>query len=710
MEEDRDLQTVKLRVEELRSLIAYHDYRYYVLDSPEISDAQYDELMRELRRLEERYPQLITPDSPTQRVSGQPVAAFGIVEHRLPLLSLANAFAEAELRAWHRRASALAASDDFTLVCEPKMDGLAVALVYENGAFVQGATRGDGRRGENITENLRTIRSIPLRLGKGAPSRFEVRGEVYMTKQGFEKVNQEIMWLNEEIDRVNEELAKKGKKEKKRLSLFANPRNAAAGSVRQRDARSVRQRDARMTAKRSLDIFIYALGWLEGAARPPTHWETLQWLGKLGFRTNPYNARARYLNEAMHVCYEWQDRRESLPYEIDGVVVKIDDLSLQERLGAVGREPRWAIAYKFPPIQATTKLLKIKVNVGRTGSLNPYAVLEPVRVGGATVERATLHNEDDIRRKDIRIGDTVIIQRAGDVIPQVVGPVVSLRTGEEEVYSMPEQCPECHAPVRRLEGEAMSYCTNTACPAQRFALMEHFVSRDAMDIEGIGQSTGAALLENGSVADPGDIYSLTVDQLVYLMLPGKDHPRRLGAPTARKIVDETERSKQRPLSRVIFALGIRHVGSEMADRLAEHFGAIDALAAASVEDLESVPTVGPKIAQSVRAYFDDEDNRRIIEKLRQAGVRLAEERAAREEGPLRGLTFVITGALSTMTREEAEARVWELGGSAASSVTRKTDYVVVGESPGSKAQKAQEYGVKTLTEEEFLSMLRRTNA
>ncbi|MBE3109019.1 MAG: NAD-dependent DNA ligase LigA, partial [Acidobacteria bacterium] len=364
MEEDRDLQSVKLRVEELRSLIAYHDYRYYVLDSPEITDAEYDELMIELRQLEERYPQLITPDSPTQRVSGQPVAAFGIVEHRLPLLSLANAFTEAELRAWHRRAAALAGSDGFTLVCEPKMDGLAVALVYENGAFVQGATRGDGRRGENITENLRTIHSIPLRLGNDAPPRFEVRGEVYMTKRGFE--------------RLNEERADEGQ------PLFANPRNAAAGSVR--------QLDARVTAKRPLDISIYALGWLEGATAPPTHWEALQWLGKLGFRTNPNNTRVPSLDDAVRVCDEWAGKRESLPYEIDGIVVKIDDFSLQERLGAVGREPRWAIAYKFPPIQATTKLIDIGVNVGRTGSLNPYAILEPVRVGGATVKLATLHN------------------------------------------------------------------------------------------------------------------------------------------------------------------------------------------------------------------------------------------------------------------------------------------------------------------------------
>ncbi len=679
MEEDRDLQGAKLRVEELRSLISYHDYRYYVLDSPEISDAEYDDLMRELRSLEERFPQFITPDSPTQRVSGQPVEAFGIVQHRLPLLSLANAFSDEELRAWQRRAAALAGRDDFALVCEPKMDGLAVALVYEDGLFVQGATRGDGSRGENITKNLRTVHSIPLRLGKDAPPRFEVRGEVYMTKAGFE--------------RLNEERAAEGQ------PLFANPRNAAAGSVR--------QLDARISARRPLDIFIYQLGWMEGRSPPPTHWETLGWLGSLGFRTNPNNQRVEGMDVAIRLIRDWAGRRESLPYEIDGIVVKIDDLALQERLGAVGREPRWAIAFKFPPVQATTKLIDIGVNVGRTGSLNPYAILEPVHIGGATVKLATLHNEDDIHRKDIRIGDTVIVQRAGDVIPQVVGPVVSLRTGKERVYKTPEKCPVCRAPVRRLEGEAMSYCTNTACPAQAFRLLTHFVSRGAMDIEGIGESLAGVLLDKGLVADPGDIYSLKAEQLADLMLTGKDLARRLGEKMAAKIIDQTERSKERPLSRVIFALGIRHVGSEMADRLAEHFGSIDAMAAASDEELQAVPTVGPKIAQSVRAYFEDEDNRRIVEKLRRAGVRLAGERAAREEGPLHGLTIVVTGTLATLTREEAEEQVREAGGSAASSVSRKTDYVVVGESPGSKAQRAQELGTKVLSEEEFLALLGR---
>jgi DNA ligase (NAD+) len=694
MEEDRDVQAAKLRVEELRAIIAHHDYRYYVLDSPEIADAEYDGLMRELRRLEERYPQLITPDSPTQRVSGQPVAAFGIVEHRRPLLSLANAFAAEELQAWHRRASALAGRSDFpltykgraitplllsewgnlSLVCEPKMDGLAVALVYENGVFVQGATRGDGTRGENISENLRTIRSIPLKVGKEAPGRFEVRGEVYMTKHGFE--------------RLNEERADEGQ------PLFANPRNAAAGSVR--------QLDARITARRPLDIFVYQLGWAEGARPRSTHWETMQWLGSLGFRVNPNNVRVSGIDEAARVCGEWEGRREGLDYEIDGVVVKIDDLGLQERLGAVGREPRWAIAYKFPPMQATTKLLDIRVNVGRTGSLNPYAVLEPVRVGGATVKLATLHNEDDIHRKDIRIGDTVIVQRAGEVIPQVVGPVASRRTGREQEFRVPTTCPECGAPVQRRAGEAVSYCTNRDCPAQAFRQLGHFVSRGAMDIDGIGERLAAALLDAGLVKDSADIYFLTKEQLLEL--------ERLAEKSAQNVMDAIASSKERPLSRVVFALGIRHVGSEMAERLAKHFGGIDRLAAASAEEMESIPTVGPKIAASVRAYFEDEENRRIVEKLRQAGVRLAEEGRAQEEGPLQGQTFVITGTLAAFTREQAEERVQALGGSAGASVTRRTDYVVVGEDPGSKLRKAQQYGTRTLTEEEFLELLRRNGA
>jgi DNA ligase (NAD+) len=670
MTTDAALAAAKLRVEELRSQIAYHDYRYYVLDTPEVSDAEYDELMRELRRLEEQHPELITPDSPTQRVSGQPVEAFGIVEHRVPLLSLANAFNEEDLQAWHRRAANLLENERFDMVCEPKIDGLAVALVYENGSFVQGATRGDGLRGENITQNLRTIRSLPLTVrGDGLPPRFEVRGEAYMARHGFEQ--------------LNEERASEGQ------ALFANPRNAAAGSVR--------QLDSRITARRPLDIFVYQLGWADGPT-PDSHWEAMQWLGSLGFRINPNAVRFHSIEEVARHCREWVEKRESLDYDIDGVVVKIDDLGLQRTLGFVGREPRWAVAYKFPPTQATTRLLDIRVNVGRTGSLNPYAVLEPVPISGATVKLATLHNEDDIRRKDIRIGDVVIVQRAGEVIPQVVGPVASRRTGQERVYSTPEKCPECGTPVVRPEGEAMSYCPNRACPAQAFRLLTHFVSRGAVDIDGVGESLCMALLKDGLVEDPADLYFLTKEQLLKL--------ERLADKSAQNVLDAIAGSKSRPLSRLVFALGIRHVGSEMAEVLAGHFGSLDALANASLEELSAIPSVGPKIAESVNAWFQDDSNHRLIEKLRRAGVRLEAETAAAREGPLSGLSFVVTGTLGRWSRNEAEGLIKSLGGAAGSSVTKKTDYLVVGENPGSKLQKAQQYGTKVLSEEEFAELLR----
>ena len=673
--ESKELFDARLRAEELHAQIRYHDYRYYVLDSPEISDAEYDVLMRELKAIEERFPQLITPDSPTQRVAGQPVEAFGVVEHRLPLLSLANAFSDAELQAWHRRAVTLLGVEGFPMVCEPKIDGLAVALVYEDGRFTQGATRGDGYRGENISENLRTIRSIPMRLlAKDAPSRFEVRGEVYIPKAAFERLNQE--------------LAGRGDK------LFMNPRNAAAGSVR--------QKDPRVTARRPLDIWVYQLGWAEGPY-PSSHWETLHWLGEMGFRINPLIARYESLERVEQHYRQWADRRHELEYEIDGMVVKVDPFQHYERLGVVGREPRWAIAYKFPPIQATTTLHRIEINIGRTGSLNPYAVLEPVRVGGVVVKQATLHNEEDIRRKDIRVGDTVIVQRAGDVIPQVVGPVASKRTGREQVFVMPERCPACDTPVVRPENEVMSYCPNPACPAQAFRWLGHFVSRGAMDIDGLGESWCYILLREGLVRDPGDIYSLTKEQLVAL--------ERMGEKSADNLLRSIEQSKDRSLRRLIFALGIRHVGGETAGILADNFRSIDALARAEQGELEEIPAVGPRIAESVYQWFRDEANLRVLDKLRRAGVRMAEEALpAPPTGPLAGQSFVITGTLASMPRSRAEELVRGLGGATSDSVTRKTDYLVLGEAPGSKLQKAQQYGTKLLNEEEFLDLLRKHGA
>jgi len=663
-----DLEQVKRRIEELREQINYHNYRYYVLDSPEISDAEYDQLMAELRRLEEEHPELITPESPTQRVGAAPVEAFGVVEHPVPLLSLANVFSYDELIAWHRRISNLVPGREMDFVCELKLDGLAVALTYTDGRFTTGATRGDGYRGEDITQNLKTIKSIPLVVPKDAPKKFEVRGEVFLSKAGFEKLNRER--------------AEEGQ------PLFANPRNAAAGSVR--------QLDPRVTAKRPLDIYIYGLGYAEGPV-PPTHWETLEYLKSLGFKISPYNAHVTDINGAEEYYQHWVKEREKLEFEADGIVIKVNSFELQQQLGVVGRDPRWAVAYKFPAVQATTRLLDIGISVGRTGSLNPYAILEPVSVGGVTIKRAALHNEEDIRRKDIRIGDVVIVQRAGEVIPEVVAPVVSKRTGQERIFVMPSRCPVCGGEVVKPEGEVMARCINASCPAQIFELLTHFVSRGGMDIEGIGEKLAAALLEKGLVKDVADLYSLRKEDLAAL--------ERMGEKSAQNVLDAIERSKDRPLSRVIFALGIRHVGEETAELLASHFGSIDRLAQASKEELASIPSIGPKIADSIHAYFQQESNLQVIDKLRKAGVRLEEKPAERKEMPLSGQEFVLTGRLEAFPRSQAEARIKELGGSVGSSVTKKTTYLVVGADPGSKLEKARSLGTKLLTEEEFLRLL-----
>ncbi len=667
-----DVNTAKQRVEELRKIINYHNYRYYVLDSPEISDSEYDELMRELKQLEAEYPELVTPDSPTQRIGAPPVEAFGVVEHPQPLLSLANAFSYEELAAWHKRASNLLAGRQFDLVCEPKIDGLAVALTYVDGRLFTGATRGDGYRGENITQNLRTIRSIPLSVPKEAPPRFEVRGEVYLPKAGFKK--------------LNEERAKEG------LPLFANPRNAAAGSVR--------QLDSSITAKRPLDIFVYGLGWAEGKTVPDTHWEIMQYLKSLGFKINPNIVLCHTIDEAESYHQDWVEKRESLPYEADGMVVKVNPIALQLELGTVAREPRWAIAYKFPAIQGTTRLVDIGINVGRTGSLNPYAILEPVRVGGVVISHAALHNEEDIHRKDIRIKDWVTVQRAGEVIPEIVGPIVSRRTGKEKIFLMPGRCPVCGSEVIKPEGEATHRCTNTACPSQALERIKHFVTRGAMDIDGVGEKLCQALFEKGLIKDAADLYYLTKEQLLGL--------EKTADRSASNVLDSIETSKDRPLARVIFALGILHVGEEYAGLLAENFASVDELARASQENLLSLPSIGPKIADSIVTFFKQEGNKHIIEKLRKAEVRLEKgkvEEAKPEELPLAELEFVITGKLESFARSEAEARIKALGGKAGSDVTKKTSYVVVGADPGSKLARAQQLGIKTLSEAELLQLL-----
>ena len=675
----KDLDKVKGEIEQLRAEINHHNYRYYVLDSPEISDAEYDELMRELKKLEEQYPQFLTPDSPTQRVGAAPVEAFGVVEHPFPLLSLGNAFSKEELLAWYTRISKLTGKQQFNFVCEHKIDGLAVALSYVNGQLAIGATRGDGFRGENITQNLRTIRSIPLSMPKEAPTRFEVRGEVFLPKAGFDKLNQER--------------AEEG------LPLFANPRNAAAGSVR--------QLDSRITAKRPLDIYIYMLGYAEGKPTPVTQWETMEYLKSLGFKVNPNNRLLSSIEQVEEYHHTWVERRESLPYEADGIVVKVDSLDLQRQLGAIGHEPRWAIAYKFPAIQGTTRLIDIGISVGRTGTLNPYAILEPVSVGGVTIKQAALHNEDDIRRKDIRIGDTVIVQRAGEVIPEVIGPVISKRTGKEKEFSLKEKvfdtekkrpaCPECKAEVIKPEGEVMYYCSNAACPAQIQQRIEHFASRGAMDIRGIGESQSAMLLREGLVKDVADLYDLSQEQLARL--------ERMGDKSANNIITAINNSKRQPLARVVFGLGIRHIGGEMAELLAKEFRSIDNLAKASRDDLTQIATVGPKIADSIIAFFRQEENRKIVQRLKDARVNPKEEKAKPEELPLTGKEFVITGRLEAFSRDEAEARIKALGGTAKSDVTQKTTYLVVGVDPGSKLQHAQALGIEQIKEEELLQLL-----
>ena len=669
----QDLLTARERVEELRQQINYHNYRYYVLDEPEISDAEYDRLMEELRQLEAEHPSLASPDSPTQRVGAAPVEAFGIVEHRLPLLSLANAFSPEALRAWYGRVTRLIGERDLAFVLEPKIDGLAISLVYEEGRLTIGATRGDGLRGENVTQNVRTIRSIPLVLSGKAPAYLEVRGEVYLSRAAFE--------------RVNADRAADGQ------PLFANPRNAAAGSLR--------QLDPRITASRPLDAFIYQVGYHEDGHLPRSHWELLHWLRQLGFKTNPHNTLVRGMDAVVAECEAWEARRESLPYDIDGVVVKIDDLDVQAELGAVGREPRWAIAYKFPPTQATTKLLRIEVNIGRTGSVNPFAVLEPVQIGGVTVKLATLHNVEDIHRKDIRVGDTVIIQRAGEVIPQVIGPVLSKRPPDAVPYELPKTCPRCGAAIVKPDGEAMARCTGgVQCPAQLFELLKHFASRPAMEIDGLGEKLAAALMAAKLVHDVADIYYLQKEQLV-----GLD---RLGEKSAENLLRSIETSKSRSVARLLFALGIRHVGSQTAELLINAFGSLDALRDASEAEINAVEGVGPKIAASVRAWFDEPRNLAVLEKLRRAGLRFSAEPApATHDLPLAGQSFVITGRLDGMTRLAAEARIKELGGTVSDSVTRKTTYLVVGAEPGSKLRKAQQLGTQILDEAGLEALLAR---
>ncbi len=664
------------RISELRELINHHNYRYYVLDDPEVSDAEYDRLLRELEALEEAHPELVTPDSPTQRVGAAPADEFKPVEHAVPMLSLGNEMDEDGIRKWYtdRVLKPLGVAGDVELVAEPKLDGLAVELVYENGVLTSGSTRGDGFTGEDVTSNIRTIRSVPQHLiekGGTVPSLLEARGEVYMEKKRF--------------DDMNRRQAEAGEK------LFANPRNAAAGSLR--------QLDPRITASRPLDIFLYGVGRVTGA-RFETHAESLDFLRSVGLKTVRQSRVCKSIDEALEYYREMMSRRDDLPYETDGVVLKVNDLEQQEALGVRSRSPRHAIAAKFPARQETTKLLDITVQVGRTGALTPVAELEPVRVGGVEVRRATLHNEDEIARKDVRIGDTVVIQRAGDVIPQVVMPITERRTGREKKFKMPKKCPVCGADATRPEGDAVRRCVGIACPAQLRGTIEVFASKGAMDIEGLGTKLVEQIVDGGRVKDPADLYGLTLEDWAGL--------ERMAEKSAQNLLDALEASKERPLSRVLFALGIRNVGEHVADILASHFAGIDAVVSASVEQLEEIGEVGPIVAQSVVDFFSNEANREVVERLKQAGLTaLAGGGAAVVEAKgdaFAGQTFVFTGKLEQMTRNEAEEKVRQLGGRAASSVSKKTDYVVAGPGAGTKLAKAEQLGVAVISEDDFLKM------
>jgi DNA ligase (NAD+) len=670
---------VQRRIEELRHSIDRWNYEYFVLDRPSVSDAEYDEAMKDLRSLEAERPELVTPESPTQRIGGAPQSAFAKIEHPVPMLSLSNVFSEDELLNWAKRAQRLAGDSPLTYVTEPKIDGLAIALTYVNGVFNHGATRGDGLVGENISANLRTIKTIPLRLqdseGFPVPPLVEVRGEVFMRIRDFEELNEKI-------------IAGGG-------APFMNPRNSSAGSLR--------QLDQRITASRPLRLFTYGIGYVQGARPPARHSEALEMLRSWGFHTSPDAKVHDSLEDVWARCEEWQTRRTTLDFEIDGVVIKVDDVRMQEELGFVSREPRWATAYKFPAIQKTTVLEDILINVGRTGTLNPLAVLAPVNIGGVTVQRATLHNEDEIARKDIRIGDTVVVQRAGDVIPQIVAVMTEKRTGTEKPFLMPQNCPVCGAPTHREPGVAMRYCTNAACPAQLKEHLHHFVARGSMDIDGLGSKLTDRFVELGWIKDAADIYSL--DWKAISELDG------LGEKSAAKLQNAVEESKSRPIERFINALGIRHVGERTAGLLADRFGSIDNLMAASFDDINSVAGIGEVVARSVYDFFQEPRNRTILEKMRAAGVRFEDGGEKPKAGSqLSGLTFVLTGRLEKLTRPQAEEFLRRAGANVAGSVSKKTSYVVAGEEAGSKAEKAKELGVEIIDEQRMLSMLDGTDA
>jgi len=673
--DERARADAKLRVEELRTEIDRHSYRYHVLDDPAVSDAEYDDLVRELQALEDRFPELITPDSPTQRVGATPADLFAPVTHRAPMLSLDNAFSLEELDAWAERVSKGLGGEVPPMVCEQKIDGVACALTYERGVLVKAATRGDGRVGEDITANVRTVRGIPRRLRIADPPEvIEVRGEMYLPVRAFEELNAALLEAG--------------------AKPFANPRNSAAGSLR--------QKDPKVTASRPLRLWVHSFGAAEGVAFE-THEGFLAWAADAGLPVAPTTERRDSLDAVKDFLRHWEQHRHSVDWEIDGAVIKVNGLDLQRELGATSHAPRWAIAYKFPPEERTALLRKIDVHTGRTGKVTPFAVLEPVFVGGVTVTYATLHNEQEVQRKDVREGDTVIVRRAGDVIPEIVGPVLATRKRGARMWRMPTECNACGTPLVRPEGEVDHRCPNRrGCPSQGIEWLFHFAGRGAMDIEHLGYMTVMRLLEMGLIEDPADIYALDAEKLS--QLPGfKDK-------AISNVLEQIELSKDRPVWRLLVGLNIRHVGTHVAQVLARGFGSIDALAAASEDEIDDVPEIGPEIAATVREWFDEDENLALVEKLRAAGVRIADEALAEREAvarTLEGATIVLTGGLETMSREEAVELAQAAGARVASSVSKKTSFVVVGENPGSKFAKAETLGVEVIDEQEFLRRLGR---
>jgi DNA ligase (NAD+) len=667
-----DRQAAQTRIEELRELLSKYNYEYYVLDRPSVPDAEYDRLMQELIALEEQYPEFKTKDSPSQRVGGQPLDAFQKVEHRIPMLSLANAFNEGDLRDFDRRVRQ-EVGDDVAYVCELKIDGLAVSVRYEDGYFVQGATRGDGVTGEDITENLKTIRSLPLRLKEAVT--LEARGEAYMPKASFERLNEQRKQRGEE--------------------LFANPRNAAAGSLR--------QLDPKIAASRHLDLFVYGLANAEELGID-SHSAALDYLQALGFKVNPERRRCANIDEVIRFVNEWHEKRPQLPYEIDGIVIKVDSFEQQEQLGATAKSPRWAIAYKFPAEEVVTKLIGIELNVGRTGVVTPTAILEPVRVAGTTVQRATLHNEDFIREKDIRIGDSVVIKKAGDIIPEVVNVVFDRRTGEEVPFVMPTHCPECGSELVRLEGEVALRCINPKCPAQIREGLIHFVSRQAMNIEGLGEKVISQLFREGLIHDVADIYRLTKEQLVHL--------ERMGEKSATNLLNAIEASKQNSLERLLFGLGIRHVGAKAAKVLAEHFETMDRLQSATKEELMAIYEVGEKMADSIVTYFAKPEVKELLNELRAYGVNMEYKgpktpKAGDVDSYFAGKTVVLTGKLESLSRNEAKEKIEQLGGKVTGSVSKNTDLVIAGADAGSKLAKAEQLNIEIWDETRFLQEIER---